>query len=227
MAAKRTSPKKKAKASASKAKQTKKSRPATAKRSAQPKARSAAKPKAAKPRAGAAKGSAPKATTPKGNPRVEEIRQIIDVMVAAGAVELETEDGKGGRLRIRLKDEFASYPAAMVAPAMAPQAMMAPGPAAMAPAPGEPAAPPGRPANETEFVSPMVGTFYRAASPEAESFVSVGDDVGEDTTLCIIEAMKVMNEIKAEDVHGKVTEILVENGEPVEFGQPLFRVVGG
>ena len=69
----------------------------------------------------------------------------------------------------------------------------------------------------------MVGTFYRAASPEAEPFVSVGDSVDEDTTICVIEAMKVMNEIKAE-MNGKILAILVENGEPVEFGQPLFRV---
>jgi acetyl-CoA carboxylase biotin carboxyl carrier protein len=69
----------------------------------------------------------------------------------------------------------------------------------------------------------MVGTFYRAASPEAEPFASVGDTVDEETTICIIEAMKVMNEIKAE-MNGTIVEILVENGEPVEFGQPLFRV---
>jgi acetyl-CoA carboxylase biotin carboxyl carrier protein len=77
-----------------------------------------------------------------------------------------------------------------------------------------------------EFVSPMVGSFYRAASPEAEPFCSVDDIVGEDTTICIIEAMKVMNEIKAE-VNGRIVAILVENGEPVEFGQPLFRIQRG
>jgi acetyl-CoA carboxylase biotin carboxyl carrier protein len=71
--------------------------------------------------------------------------------------------------------------------------------------------------------SPMVGTFYRAGSPEAEPFVSVGTRITPDKVLCIIEAMKVMNEIKAE-VAGEIVEILAENGEPVEFGQPLFLV---
>ena len=74
--------------------------------------------------------------------------------------------------------------------------------------------------------SPMVGTFYRSASPEAEAFVDVGARVGEDSVVCIIEAMKVMNEIRAE-VRGTVVEVLVENGEPVEFGQPLFLVKKG
>ena len=72
----------------------------------------------------------------------------------------------------------------------------------------------------------MVGTFYRAASPEAEVFCQLGDSVNEDSTICIIEAMKVMNEIKAE-LNGRIVAILVENGEPVEFGQPLFRVQRG
>ncbi len=74
-----------------------------------------------------------------------------------------------------------------------------------------------------EVQSPMVGTFYRAPAPEADPFVEVGDAVREDTVLCIIEAMKVMNEIKAE-VAGTIEEILVANGEAVEFGQPLFRI---
>ncbi len=71
--------------------------------------------------------------------------------------------------------------------------------------------------------SPMVGTFYRSAAPDAPPFIQVGSMVDEETVVCILEAMKVMNEIKA-GVRGKVTEILVENGNPVEFGQPLFRV---
>ena len=74
-----------------------------------------------------------------------------------------------------------------------------------------------------EIVSPMVGTFYRAASPDAPAFVEVGKAVSEDTVVCIIEAMKVMNEIKAE-TSGVIAEVLVENGKPVQFGQALFRV---
>lgn len=69
----------------------------------------------------------------------------------------------------------------------------------------------------------MIGTFYRSPSPEAAAYVEVGTEVGAETVVCIIEAMKVMNEIKAE-VKGVITQILVENGKPVEFGQPLFRV---
>ena len=86
---------------------------------------------------------------------------------------------------------------------------------AAAPAPEQPA--------EPEIKSPMIGTFYRKPSPESESYVEVGDTVTADTVVCIIEAMKVMNEIKAE-MSGVVTEILVEDGRPVEFGQALFRV---
>jgi acetyl-CoA carboxylase biotin carboxyl carrier protein len=76
---------------------------------------------------------------------------------------------------------------------------------------------------EIEIKSPMIGTFYRAPSPEAGSYAEVGSEVSPDTVVCIIEAMKVMNEIKAE-VKGVITQILVENAKPVEFGQPLFKV---
>ncbi|MDH7501689.1 MAG: acetyl-CoA carboxylase biotin carboxyl carrier protein [Verrucomicrobiota bacterium] len=77
--------------------------------------------------------------------------------------------------------------------------------------------------SEIDIKSPMIGTFYRAPSPEAEPYVDVGSEVNPDTVVCIIEAMKVMNEIRAE-VHGVVTQVLVENGKPVEFGQPLFKI---
>ena len=95
-------------------------------------------------------------------------------------------------------------------------------PAVASPAtPAESAAP--KVAEGREIASPMVGTFYDAGSPESPAYVKVGDIVNEDTVVCIIEAMKVMNEIKAE-TSGVVTEILAENGKPVQFGQPLFRV---
>ncbi len=95
----------------------------------------------------------------------------------------------------------------------------------VAPAPAEvPAAVPvPGPSTDPEIKSPMIGTFYRKPSPESESYVEVGDTVTADTVVCIIEAMKVMNEIKAE-ISGVVTEILVEDSRPVEFGQALFRV---
>jgi acetyl-CoA carboxylase biotin carboxyl carrier protein len=76
---------------------------------------------------------------------------------------------------------------------------------------------------EIDIKSPMIGTFYRAPSPEAGNYVEIGSEVNADTVVCIIEAMKVMNEIKSE-VKGIVTQVLVENGKPVEFGQPLFKV---
>ena len=76
---------------------------------------------------------------------------------------------------------------------------------------------------EIEVKSPMIGTFYRAPSPEAGTYVEVGSEINPDSVVCIIEAMKVMNEIKAE-VKGIVTQVLVENAKPVEFGQPLFKV---
>src|SRR5438132_2499710 len=80
------------------------------------------------------------------------------------------------------------------------------------------------PANgELEIKSPMIGTFYRAPSPEAANYVEVGSEVNADTVVCIIEAMKVMNEIKAE-AKGVVTQVLVDNAKPVEFGQPLFKI---
>jgi acetyl-CoA carboxylase biotin carboxyl carrier protein len=76
---------------------------------------------------------------------------------------------------------------------------------------------------EIDIKSPMIGTLYRAPSPEASSYIEVGSEVNPDSVVCIIEAMKVMNEIKAE-VKGVVTQVLIENGKPVEFGQPLFKV---
>ena len=95
---------------------------------------------------------------------------------------------------------------------------------AAVPAPAAPAAaPPPAATGEIEIKSPMIGTFYRSPSPEAGTYVDIGTEVNPETVVCIIEAMKVMNEIKAE-VKGVITQVLVENGKPVEFGQPLFKV---
>ena len=156
------------------------------------------------------------------------IQKLIRMMKHDGVGELELEDQKSG-VRVRLKrGSDAPPPAAPLVQLMhgaVPQHLAAPD--ATAPA-GQPAAraleaaPPAAPVG-TPIVSPMVGTFYRAPSPDAEPFVSVGTKIEVDSRLCIIEAMKVMNEIKAE-VAGEILEILVENGEPVEFGQPLFLV---
>ena len=89
--------------------------------------------------------------------------------------------------------------------------------------PGEAAPAASSPIRLKEITSPMVGTFYSAASPESPSYVTVGQEVTDDTVVCIIEAMKVMNEIKAE-CHGVIAEVVAENGKPVQFGQPLFRI---
>ena len=94
----------------------------------------------------------------------------------------------------------------------------------MLPAAGVPAVAPAAAATgEIDVKSPMIGTFYRAPSPEAGNYVEIGTEINPDTVVCIIEAMKVMNEIKAE-VKGVITQVLVENAKPVEFGQPLFKV---
>lgn len=120
-------------------------------------------------------------------------------------------------------------PQQIVMPAPPAQAGSAPPPAEAPPAPA--AAPAAEPAetkaeefpNAVEIKAPMVGTFYRAPSPESPPYVDVGAVVNNDSVLCIVEAMKLMNEIKAE-MRGKVLKILVENGQPIEFGQPLFLV---
>ncbi|MBL8860651.1 MAG: acetyl-CoA carboxylase biotin carboxyl carrier protein [Planctomycetes bacterium] len=155
------------------------------------------------------------------------IQRLIAMMKRAGVAELDVEDPATG-LKVRVVREGAPGAAAS-APIVhllqgAGPAPAAPVPGGLAPAAAAPAAAAAAPAAAgTPFQSPMVGTFYRAGSPEAEPFVAVGSRVDADSTLCIIEAMKVMNEIKAE-TSGVITAVLVENGEPVEFGQPLFLI---
>lgn len=148
---------------------------------------------------------------------VDELKRLIALMNDNDLVELEyEEDGKKVRLR-KMADNLApSHAAAPSAPAYAPAPPPRPGDAAAS----EEA---GREADLVEIKSPLVGTFYRAPRPDAEPYVVEGDSVGEDRVVCLIEAMKVMNEIKAE-VRGVVQEVLAKNGEPVEFGQPLFLV---
>jgi len=149
---------------------------------------------------------------------IKLIKQVVDLMKRSEICEFEFEED-GFKLRLSSKSDSAPQ----VIQAAAPQAA-APAPAA-APA-AEPAATPAAPAEEkgiSVIKSPMVGTFYRASSPESPPFVDVGAKAGKDTIVCIIEAMKVMNEIQAE-LSGTITEVLVENGEAVEYGQPLFKI---
>ena len=142
---------------------------------------------------------------------VQRLERLLALMNEHGLTELEIgSDGRSVRMSKSGPPPAFAVAAAPTAPGNpAPASSAAAAPAKAAKAAGEP------------FLSPMVGTFYRAASPEAKAFVMEGDTVAADATLCIIEAMKVMNEIKAEKP-GKVLQILVENGEAVEYGQPLF-----
>ncbi|NLF38529.1 acetyl-CoA carboxylase biotin carboxyl carrier protein [bacterium] len=152
---------------------------------------------------------------------LKEIKQILRMMDLHGLVEF-TLERKGEKLSLRKPGSgVEAAPGQMAIPAAppAPAAVQPPAP------PPAPAAPPA-PAEDDKLhviTSPMVGTFYAAPSPDSPTFVSIGTQTGPDTVVCIIEAMKIMNEIKA-DVSGTVEQVCVKNGQPVEFGQPLFRV---
>jgi len=149
---------------------------------------------------------------------VRKIRRFVELMKEHELNELELQQGE---TRIQLR-RSAGEVAEVVAPAA--PAPAAPPPAApVAPAETPPASEAADPAHITQIISPMVGTFYSSPDPESPPYVKVGDHVGADTTVCIIEAMKVFNQIPAE-VSGKIVTALVDNGEPVEYGQPLFKV---
>jgi acetyl-CoA carboxylase biotin carboxyl carrier protein len=160
---------------------------------------------------------------------MEELRELISLLRDNGLAELELEN-EGFRVRLR-RDSVAgpSYVGEVSLHAPAP----APVPAAPAPAP-PPAAGPTHPGTHASteasqdqdlhiIPSPIVGTFYRSPSPSADAFVKIGSNVEPETVVCIIEAMKLMNEIQAE-ASGEVVKIYVENGQPVEYGQPLFGI---
>jgi acetyl-CoA carboxylase biotin carboxyl carrier protein len=147
---------------------------------------------------------------------LKDIKAVIDLMKKNDLSVFEMEkDGFKLKLQKGAGDQtvFAA-PAASNAPATSPSPVTAPGPAAAATEKG---------GALKEIVSPMVGTFYRSGSPESPPFVDVGKEVTEETVVCIIEAMKVMNEIKAE-TKGVIAEVVAEGGKPVQFGQVLFRV---
>ena len=151
---------------------------------------------------------------------LRKLKKLIDLVQESGIAELEVTEGeervriaRGGAVSVTPLGT-ASPATAATAPATSAAAGAAPAPAAAEPAPGQ----------EGHLVkSPMVGTFYRAPSPDAKPFVSAGDPVKEGQTICVIEAMKLMNEIEC-DISGVVKAILVENGQPVEYGQALFII---
>ena len=150
---------------------------------------------------------------------LKDIKAIIDLMKKNSITEFELEQqdskirlkrGLNGGTPVMQQDDSSSS-----IPVLVPSTVSVP--VAQTPVP-QPAA-----TGEIEIKSPMIGTFYRAPSPEAPNYADVGTEVNPETVVSIIEAMKVMNEIKAE-VKGVITQVLVENGKPVEFGQPLFKV---
>jgi acetyl-CoA carboxylase biotin carboxyl carrier protein len=150
---------------------------------------------------------------------LRKLKKLIDLVQESGIAELEVSEAdekvrivRGGPPTLEAA-AFVSPSAAVEGPSPVPAALASPAPAAMA-APEI--------AGHT-VKAPMVGTFYRAASPEAKPFVEIGDSVKAGQTICIIEAMKLMNEIEA-DVEGVVKAILAENGQPVEYGEPLFVI---
>ncbi len=150
---------------------------------------------------------------------LKDIKAIIDLMKknSISEFELEKEEFK---IRLKRGGNGLGEDGGPVTYTMSPATVM---PAAQlgAPAPVAPAAAPA-PVG-AEIKSPMIGTFYRTPSPESAAYAEIGTEVGPESVVCIIEAMKVMNEIKAE-ARGVITEILVDNAKPVEFGQPLFRI---
>ncbi len=153
-----------------------------------------------------------------------ELRKLVQLMLRADLSELELDDSKRG-LRVHLKRDLGRRGSegglasmVQVVPNVVSGAVLAP-----SALPATASAPSGPPPGTEVFKSPIVGTYYRAVSPDAEPFVSPGKEFDEGTVLCIIEAMKVMNEIRAE-FRGQILEVLAENGEPVEFGQPLFLI---
>jgi len=157
---------------------------------------------------------------------LDEIKHLIEFIREQDLSEFELEQD-GMKIRIKSGSAAATLPVAPVAAAMAPP--LAPGPAPGAPAPAAPAAP-GSPEAPLEdgpelaiVKSPIVGTFYRAPEPAATNFVEVGDSVKKGQVLCIIEAMKLMNEIDSE-YDGDIISIYVENGQAVQYGERLFAI---
>ncbi|MCE9548682.1 MAG: acetyl-CoA carboxylase biotin carboxyl carrier protein [Planctomycetia bacterium] len=141
---------------------------------------------------------------------LKKLRRLVELMKEHDLGEVDLAQGEQ-RIRLRRGGEMVLAPPAAPAPRSAP------------PAGAAPAEPAESTAHLAIIKSPMVGTFYVASNPETPAFVKVGDHVGPDSTVCIIEAMKVFNEVPAE-ISGKIVAVLVQNGDPVEFNQPLFKV---
>ena len=150
---------------------------------------------------------------------LRKLKTLIDLVSESNVSELEITEAEG-KVRIVKGGGLVAVPAVQTAVA-APVAVPTPAGATVS-APAEAAAPAAESAGHT-VKSPMVGTFYRSSSPGAKPFVEVGDPIKQGDTICIVEAMKILNEIEA-DKTGTVTQILVDNGQAVEYGQPLFVI---
>ncbi len=150
---------------------------------------------------------------------LKTLRQLIKLMVDNDLTELDIQ-AEGGPIKLKRNSQGAVVPSMPVAMPAAPTQQSAIPAAQTAPAADD------QDDDGETIDSPMVGTFYSASSPDAPAFVNVGDRVNEDTVVCIVEAMKVFNEIKAE-TSGTIEKILVDNGQAVEFGQPLFTIKPG
>lgn len=160
---------------------------------------------------------------------IKEIQDLIKFVAKSGVSEVEIEQKE---FKITIKSEDKREEKQIIVQAAAPAALpVAPAAAPVAAAPAAPAAAPAAPAaaapsaddNLITIKSPMIGTFYRSAGPDKDAYVSVGDSIGNGDTVCIIEAMKLFNEIEAE-VTGKIVKVLVDDATPVEYDQPLFLV---
>ena len=156
---------------------------------------------------------------------IRKVKKLIELLEESGIAEIEISEGEES-VRISRYPAGGGHPAPVVhyAPApMAPMAAPTAAPAALPVAAAPPAAAPVAAKADHTVTAPMVGTFYTAATPGAKAFVDIGSEVNVGDTLCIIEAMKMMNQIES-DKAGRVTAVLVKNGDPVEFGQPLFII---
>ena len=148
---------------------------------------------------------------------IRKVKKLIELIEESGIAEIEISEGEESvRISRYPKPGAAAAPAAVHYAA-------APAPVAAAPAAPAAAAPADRRKDDHTVTAPMVGTFYASATPGAKAFVDIGSEVNVGDTLCIIEAMKMMNQIES-DKAGRVTSVMAKNGEPVEFGQPLFII---
>ena len=151
---------------------------------------------------------------------IRKVKKLIELLEESGIAEIEIKEGEEAvRISRMPTAQMVTHFAPAIAPAPAPPPAQAAAPTAATTSGGAPA----RRANEHVVAAPMVGTFYASATPGAKPFVEIGSEVKEGQVLCIIEAMKMMNQIES-DKSGKITAIMATNGDPVEFGQPLFVI---